>query len=293
MLEAGNPQVTAVGPDAAPVRWSARYLVDATGRDTLLANRLGLKRIDKRNNTAALFGHFRNVARRGGDREGMITVHLFEHGWFWVIPLPDEVTSVGLVGTSAFFKARTGSLDAFFAGAVAACPSLAERMMQAERIGPLTACADYSYDTRHCVGARHIMVGDAAAFIDPLFSSGVMMAMSSAVFAAEVVEAALDGEVRTPKLMREYERKIRRSLEALSWLIYRINAPVLRDIFMAPFDLFDTRHGLIAMLAGDFYSQRALLSPLRRVQAVYGCLWVLGKFGLRLGSRGLNWGGGN
>jgi flavin-dependent dehydrogenase len=72
MLEAGNPQVTAIGPDAAPVQWSARYLVDATGRDTLLANRLGIKRIDKHNNTAALFGHFRNVARRGGDREGMI-----------------------------------------------------------------------------------------------------------------------------------------------------------------------------------------------------------------------------
>ena len=281
--------VTAVGPDGIPLQWSARFLVDASGRDTLLASRLGLKRIDKRNNTAAVFGHFRNVPRRHGDKAGMITVHLFEHGWFWMIPLPDDVTSVGVVGTQAFFKARDAKLDALFARAVAASPSVAKRMAHAEPIGSLVACADYSYDSRHYVDKRYILVGDAAAFIDPLFSSGVMMAMSSAAFGAAVVDASLDGKDSLERLMRDYERKIRLSLNSLSWLIYRINSSILRDILMSPFDLFDTRHELITILAGDFYERRSFLSPLRRLQLVYGCLFLLSKIGFRLRPSGIEW----
>ena len=72
-----------------------------------------------------MFGHFRNVPRRPGDKAGMITVYLFDHGWFWMIPLPDEVMSVGVVGTRAFFKAKGSNIDALFAEAVAATPSLA------------------------------------------------------------------------------------------------------------------------------------------------------------------------
>jgi flavin-dependent dehydrogenase len=275
-------RVTATG-NHRTTTWSARFVVDASGRDTLLADRLGLKRINKRNNTAAVFGHFGNVPRRPGDKAGMITVHLFEHGWFWMIPLPEDVMSVGVVGTQAFFKSRKGSLDVLFANAVAATPSLAAHMTNAKPLGPLTACADYSYDSRSYVGDDHILVGDAAAFIDPLFSSGVMMAMSSAAIGATVVEGLLDGQQPRERLARDYERKIRISLGSLSWLIYRINSPLLRDIFMSSFDLFNTRHELIRILAGDFYQRRALFSPLRRLQLAYGCLLVLSKFGFRLG----------
>lgn len=275
-------RVTATG-NHRTTTWSARFVVDASGRDTLLADRLGLKRINKRNNTAAVFGHFGNVPRRPGDKAGMITVHLFEHGWFWMIPLPEDVMSVGVVGTQAFFKSRKGSLDVLFANAVAATPSLAAHMTNAKPLGPLTACADYSYDSRSYVGDNHILVGDAAAFIDPLFSSGVMMAMSSAAIGATVVEGLLDGQQPRERLARDYERKIRISLGSLSWLIYRINSPLLRDIFMSSFDLFNTRHELIRILAGDFYQRRALFSPLRRLQLAYGCLLVLSKFGFRLG----------
>jgi flavin-dependent dehydrogenase len=282
----GRTTITAVGPDGAASRWFPRFLVDASGRDTLLLSRLGSKRIDKRNNTAAVFGHFRNVPRRNGDAEGMITMHLFRHGWFWMIPLPDGVTSVGMVGTRSFFKTRSGDLDSFFARAVTASSSVAARMIDAEPISPLIATANYSYDSRRFAGDGYILVGDAAAFIDPLFSSGVMMAMSSAALGAEAVHAWLDDRKSGERLMRDYERRVRRGLNSLSWLIYRINTPVLRDILMSSFDLFDTRSGLLAILAGDFYQAPRLLSPLRRLQLAYGCLYVLSKLGFRLRSAG-------
>jgi len=277
-----RPRITAVDEKGSKTEWLPRFLVDATGRDTLLSGQLGLKRIDKQNNTAAVFGHFRNVPRRPGDKAGIITVYLFDHGWFWMIPLPDEVMSVGVVGTPAFFKAKGGNIDALFAEAVTATPSLAAHMAKAEPLGPLTACADYSYDSQSYVGENHILVGDAAAFIDPLFSSGVMMAMSSAAFAAIAVDGLLEGRQPRERIVREYERKIRRSLTSLSWLIYRINAPILRDLLVSSFDLFNTRHELITVLAGDFYDRRRFLSPLRRLQLAYGCLLLLSKFGFRL-----------
>jgi flavin-dependent dehydrogenase len=280
-------RVTATGADGMPLAYSARVFVDASGRDTLLASRLRLKRVDKHNNTAAVFGHFRNVPARPGDVAGMISVYLFEQGWIWMIPLPDDVTSVGVVGTQAFFKARDARLDAFFARAIAASPSVANRMANAQPIGSLVACADYSYDSRYYVGEGHILVGDAAAFIDPLFSSGVMMAMSTAAFGATVVEALLDGLDSRERHMRDYERKIRLSLRSLSWLIYRINSPILRDLLMSSFDLFNTRQRLITILAGDFYESRSFLSPLRRLQLAYGCLFLLSKIGFRLRAGGV------
>jgi len=236
-----------------------------------------------------VFGHFKGVPRRDGEAAGVITIHFVEDGWFWMIPLPDDVMSVGVVGTRAFFKGKGGDIDALFAEAVAATPSLAAHMAKAEPLGPLTACADYSYDSRSYVGESHILIGDAAAFIDPLFSSGVMMAMSSAAFASTAVDGLLEGRPRE-RIVRDYERKIRLSLTSLSWLIYRINAPILRDLLVSSFDLFNTRHELITVLAGDFYGRRRFLSPLRRLQLAYGCLLLLSKLGFRLRGNGITWG---
>lgn len=284
----GRPSVTALGPDG-PSLWSSRYLVDASGRDTLLLRRFGSKRIDKRNNTAAVFGHFRNVSRRTGREEGMITMHLFHHGWFWMIPLPGGIMSVGMVGTRSLFKTRTDDLDDFFARAVAASPSVAERMMNAEPVRPLVATANYSYDAPHYAGDHYILIGDAAAFIDPLFSSGVMMAMSSAAYGAEAVDAWLDDRKLGERLLRNYARDVRCGLHSLSWLIYRINTPVLRDLIMSSLDVLNTRNGLLAILAGDFYRAPGLLSPLRRLQLAYACLVLLSKVGVRLQTEGLGW----
>jgi hypothetical protein len=115
-----------------------------------------------------------------------------------------------------------------------------------------------------------------------------MMAMSGAALGAEAVEVWLDDQKRGKRRLRDYERKVRRSVTALSWLIHRINRPVFRDMLMSSTDLFDTRNGLLAILAGDFYDASRLLSPLRRFQLAYSVLHVLSKFGLRLRAHGLS-----
>src|SRR5262249_55522512 len=99
----GRPEVRAVGSDGASSVWCPRCLLDAAAPEHLLLKRLGHNRVDKRNNPAAVFGQFRTVPRRTGSAEGMITMLLFRHGWFWMIPFPDGVMSVGVVGTRSFF----------------------------------------------------------------------------------------------------------------------------------------------------------------------------------------------
>jgi hypothetical protein len=99
----------------------------------------------------------------------------------------------------------------------------------------------------------------------------------------------LEGREPRDRLVRDYERKIQISLASLSWLIYRINSPILRDILMSSFDLFNTRHGLINILAGDFYERRSFLSPLRRLQLAYAFLLLAAKFGFRLRHGGIQW----
>ena len=105
------------------------------GGRTFLAGRLRTKQANKRNNTAALYAHFRGVERRGGELDGYISVHLVDDGWFWLIPLPDDVTSVGFVGNASVFKGRSGSKEALFAERIACSPTVAARMAGAERLG--------------------------------------------------------------------------------------------------------------------------------------------------------------
>jgi hypothetical protein len=105
---------------------------------------------------------------------------------------------------------------------------------------------------------------------------------------AEAVEVWLDDQKRGERRLRDYERKVRRSITSLSWLIHRINRPVFRDMLMSSTDLLDTRNGLLAILAGDFYDASRLLSPLRRFQLAYSVFHILSKFGLRLCAHGLS-----
>ena len=267
----GGARVTATQDDGSVRQFAARFVLDASGRDAFLATRFRLKEADKRNSTAAVYAHFRGVEARTGDREGYITAHLADDGWFWMIPLPDGVMSIGFVGNQAAFKGRRGDLETFFAERLRSSPGVGARTTGAERISPVQATGNYSYRARAAWGESYLLIGDAFAFLDPIFSTGVLLAMTAGEHGADVACAWLDDPAAGRSLARRTEAALRRTLDSFSWLIYRINTPVLRMMFMSPSNVLSMRDGLIAMLAGQTGgSWRARLPILAFKCAYYG-----------------------
>jgi flavin-dependent dehydrogenase len=255
--------------------WRARFLVDASGRDTVLATQLADKRRNARHASAAVYGHFSGARRFDGDREGHISIFWFDHGWFWFIPLADGATSVGAVVWPYYLKSRTQPVRDFFLATIELCPPLAERLRGAELVSEVTATGNYSYSARRAHGRHYLLVGDAYAFIDPVFSSGVMLAMHSAFAGADAVEACL----RTPSLaraaLRRYERTARRGPREFSWFIYRVTSPTMRDLFMAPGNPMRMQEALLSVLAGDIFGRTPIWRAIWAFKWVYRILSLL------------------
>ena len=254
-------EFTAEGPavvdvehdDGSRSRWRAQFLVDASGRDTFLANVLGFKRKNPKHNSAALYAHFTGAHRLEGAAEGNISVFWFAHGWFWLIPLRDGTTSVGAVCWPYYMKSRKSDPTTFLLETIALCPELAARLEHAQLTGPATATGNYSYECTRMAGGRYLMIGDAWAFVDPVFSSGVYLAMNSAALGADVVEGVLRDPAAAPRLYAQFERRIRRGVKTFSWLIYRMTSPIIRQLFMRPRNLLRVEDAVISLLAGQVF----------------------------------------
>jgi len=283
----GGHRITARGEDGTAHAFRARYVMDCSGRDTVLATAMGAKARNPHNNTAAIYGHFRGVAPFAEVEDGNITVHLFDEGWFWMIPLTGGVMSIGVVSNPDFFKRRRGSVEAFFLATLNSVPSVARRIARAELIGEVTTTGNYSYAAKVMHGDGWLMAGDAYAFIDPVFSSGVLLAMTGAEMGSEVADAWLDDPVRAAAMARDFERRVKVAIGSLSWLIYRINTPVLRDMFMWPSNRFGMVQGLISLLAGDVHANPDSRVPVIAFKTAYRLLNIAYRFGYRLGPDGL------
>ena len=269
-FDAEGASVAVEQADGTRQSWRAKFVVDASGRDTLLANQLGSKRKNPRHNSAALYGHFAGATRLPGKLEGNITIFWFEHGWFWFIPLADGSTSVGAVCWPHYLKSRRTPLPEFFRDTLALCPALAERLTGAELIGAqVHATGNYSYASSHCSGARYLLLGDAYAFVDPVFSSGVYLAMQNAFEGADVIEAVLDGSRRAPALRRHFERTVRRGPREFSWFIFRVTNPTMREFFMAPQNPFRVKEALLSLLAGDIFGKTPIWRSIAILKALY------------------------
>jgi flavin-dependent dehydrogenase len=275
-------RVTARDASGATRSWLARFVIDASGRDTLLAGQHRDKQRNPDNNTAALYGHYSGVTSCEGCHEGNITIHLLEQGWCWLIPLPGGLTSIGIVSNPAFFKSRQGTPEEFLLASLRASPSIRARMADAVLASPVTTTGNYSYRAGRMRGEGWLMVGDAFAFVDPVFSSGVMLAMASAELGAAAADAWLDDPARAAPLLRDFEKKVNRAIGSMSWLIYRINRPVLRDMFMQPSNRFRMRDGLVSLLAGDVHANTSRQWPVLAFKATYGFLSVAYRLGYRL-----------
>jgi flavin-dependent dehydrogenase len=263
--------VRAVAEDGRALSWRARYVVDASGRDTLLARQFQAKHRDPRHNSAAIFGHFTGARRLEGDKlQGNISIFWFDYGWFWFIPLRDGTTSVGATCWPHYLKRRDKPLKDFFFDTIAMCPRLAERLQGAVLVDDAVhATGNYCYSASHACGERYLMLGDAYAFIDPVFSSGVFLAMASAFKGAEVVAATLDRPREAAAARRRYEAHMRRGPRVFSWFIFRMTSPTMRELFMYRAESPPAKPAVVAMMAGDVFAGGAMRAWLLVFKAIY------------------------
>ncbi|HTS53693.1 MAG TPA: NAD(P)/FAD-dependent oxidoreductase [Burkholderiales bacterium] len=251
----GDPVARAVDEQGQEHGWTCRFFVDASGRDTLLSKHFRLKQKSTQHASAAIFGHFLNVDRREGDYVGNISVYWFEHGWFWMIPLKDGAMSVGAVCRPEYLKQRKNSPAEYLLQTLAlGHPEMRHRMRNATLIGnEARATGNYSYQSARMRGERYIMVGDAYAFVDPIFSSGVLLGMNSGVRGADAVDAWLRNDPAAEALFRHFERMVDRGVKTFSWFICRFNSPGMRSLLLHPGNPFRVQEAVISLLAGDVF----------------------------------------
>jgi flavin-dependent dehydrogenase len=248
----------------------ASYVVDASGRDALLSTRKRLRRKNVQHQSAAIFGHYRGAERRAGEDAGNISIYGFEHGWMWMIPLPDGVMSVGAVCRPDYLKQRKGRTVEFLHDTLKLNRALWQRLGSAELIGnEVRVTGNYSYDSMRMGGPGWVLIGDAFAFLDPVFSSGVYLAMSGAEQAVNVVDAALREPATEMALLRKLEKRQRAGMDRFSFFIYRFNNPVLRQMFREPRNTWQLEQSVISMLAGDLFDTPKVLWRLKLFKLVY------------------------
>ncbi|MEA3176460.1 MAG: hypothetical protein QOF42_3871, partial [Gammaproteobacteria bacterium] len=258
------------GEDGREYAIQARYVVDATGRDALLASKKKIRRKNREHQSAAIFGHFHGAAVRPGEDAGNISIYRFGHGWMWMIPLPGGVMSVGAVCRPEYLKQRKGRTVEFLLETLRQNPAAWARLETAALIGDeVRVTGNYSYDSAHMGGPGWVLVGDAFAFLDPVFSSGVYLAMSGAEQAAQVVDEALRKPRRETALLRKLEKRQRAGMARFSFFIYRFNGPIMAQMFREPRNTWQLEQGVISMLAGDLFDTPKVLWRLQLFKLIY------------------------
>jgi len=272
----GAHSVVAIDEHGEEHCWHARYLVDASGRDTFLSRSNGWKTRNHKHASGAVFAHFRGVTRRAGDDQGNISLYWFKHGWIWMIPLQDDIMSIGAVCHPQYLRTRQGSLDDFLWKTLEEQAEVRERIGAATRETAAQATGNYSYLARRMSGPGFLMVGDAFAFIDPVFSSGVYLAMNSAERGVAVAEAWLSGSrIRHALARRHYERMTKRGIATFSWFIYRFTSPAMSNLMSNPRNALQVVQAVISMLAGDVYANRIVRRRLLVFKAIYNTSWLI------------------
>jgi flavin-dependent dehydrogenase len=180
----------------------AKVIVDASGRATVLGKQLDLKTDIPGLNKSAIWTYYRGAYRREGIDAGETTVFMIpERGWFWYIPLPDDIVSVGIVASSEYLFRTSNHYEDVFPVEVNLCQPLSEWLAGAEAVNPLRGIRKLAYINKQVVGDGWVMIGDAAGFLDPVYSSGLFLALVSGDLASNCIHEALESnDLRAEKL---------------------------------------------------------------------------------------------
>lgn len=245
--------VVAADPSGNATELTARVVVDATGRDALGPRSRGEVLPEKALRRAALFAHFRDVPRGAEETEGDIRMVVFQTGWWWFIPFCDGTWSVGVVTSDAL---PGGTLEEKFAAMVARTPTVQERLRKASRTSPVMSASDYSYSVSRLTGDGYVAVGDAAGFLDPIFSSGVYLALATSEKAADAIARALETKPYVlAQDLRGYERFARRGFRRFRRFVLGFYHQGFREIFYQHPPLNALYSSVTSILAGGVFAR--------------------------------------
>lgn len=229
----------------------ARYLIDASGRNSIVGAKFKLKKNYEHLQKMSVFAHYDGMSRAEG-RDGTLTrmVRAIDR-WFWVIPLTATRTSVGVVLDGAVFKKSGLNPEDFLEQAIREQPLLMQQMRHAERVTPVRTAADFSYRSTRLAGERWMLAGDAAGFIDPVFSSGVFLAVLAGEQAADVLQEVLDHPQKGKKLFARYERNINKAMDVYLRFVDAWYSKEFIEVFLHPQDVFQIPPAVNAVLGGN------------------------------------------
>jgi flavin-dependent dehydrogenase len=241
--------------DSAAGRVRVRALVDATGRGGLLARKFNLRTDEPRLANIAIFSHYTNVPRLEGPRPDDIRlVARSDAGWFWLIPISKELTSIGVVLPKALYRklANGSAPEETLNRTISDTPIVAEFMREARREWPVRVEKDFSYSASRYAGHRWILAGDAGSFLDPVFSTGVSIAMESGMEAAAELHRALVKDNFAASSFAAFSRRQRRRFEIFRRFVTGFYTPQFRDIFFSPEPPSLIFQSVVTMLAGKW-----------------------------------------
>jgi flavin-dependent dehydrogenase len=250
----------------------ARFVVDASGRDAFLTERQGRRQRVPNLGKVALFAHYKGADRFPGHEEGNVRVYLFEGGWFWWIPLANDVTSIGAVIHARVARDHAGSPEALFEATIRQCRAVHEHMRRAERVTPIHRTANFAYTNAPIVGDRFLAVGDAIAFVDPIFSGGVFISIRTAELAAGAIVAAFADGRFTARRFATYERQVWRGVAPFFKFIHKYYEPAFLDLFLRPKNVFGMVTAVLNVLSGGSFIRMPL-----RVRFALSVLFALAR----------------
>lgn len=208
---------------APPQRLTAKVVVDATGTSAMLSKKLGIRRADPKLRKAAFFAHYKGARRDSGKDEGAtLVLSTKDHdGWFWYIPLPNDVVSVGVVGDlDRLVTNRKETPEEILDQEIANCVSLLPRLEKAQRLPPVRVLSDFSYRAQRCAGEGWVLVGDAFGFLDPMYSSGVFLALKSGEMAADCINEAFDRNDFSAAQLERWGPALSDGMQSIRKLVY-------------------------------------------------------------------------
>jgi len=261
----------AIGENGSSENVRARYVIDASGRNSVLGNQLGIKKNYDHLQKLSLFAHYDGVWRPDGIDATLTLLIRGIDRWFWIIPLTAQRTSIGVVLDKETFRAAKMSAEDFLEQSLAEQPIIAKRMANAQRVSEVHVAADFSYRSARLHGDRWLLAGDAAGFIDPIFSSGVFLAVFSGEQCADILNEVLDRPRRAKRLFRRYERALNRAMDIYLRFVNAWYTKEFIEVFLAPRDVFGLPPAVNAVLGGNIGNSFAIRW---RMWVFYFLVWL-------------------